>query len=288
MKNHLKALIEIHFAVFLFGLSGFIGKVITLPPILIVLGRTGFAALTLWVVLKIAGDTRFSFKKNDLLLILSTGVLLAFHWFCFFYSIHISTVAIGLLTFASFPLFVTFLEPLIYKEKLKLQDVLLAVVVVFGLFLVVPSFDLSNQVTLGILWGIMSGFIFALLSLLNRSFTKRYSAIQITFLQNSSAALILSPALFLLNYQPQATDYILIPVLGIFCTALSFSLFVKSLKLLSAKTIGLIMCLEPLYGIILAILLLNEIPSSRTIMGGIIILSAVTIESFLQSRQSEI
>jgi drug/metabolite transporter (DMT)-like permease len=285
LKNNLKALIEIHFAVFLFGLSGFIGKVITLPPMLIVLGRTGFAALSLLIFLKISGKLQFNIKKNHLILVLSTGVLLAFHWFCFFYSIHISTVAIGLLTFASFPLFVTFMEPLIYKEKLMSQDVILAIVVVFGLILVVPAFDLSNQVTLGILWGILSGFTFALLSLLNRSFTKNYPSIQITFLQNCSAALVLSPALLILDYQIQPLDYLLVPILGIFCTALSFSLFVKSLKLLSAKTIGLIMCLEPLYGIVLAILILNEVPSRRTIIGGFVILSAVTIESFLQSHR---
>lgn len=286
MKNHLKPLLEIHFAVFLFGLSGLIGKLITLPPLLIVFGRTVFAAVTLAIILQFTGKFHFKISKKHFLLISLTGVLLAFHWFSFFYSIQISTVAIGLLTFSSFPLFVTFLEPLFFKEPLKFQDVLLAIIVIVGLILVVPAFSLSNKMTQGVFWGIISGFTFALLSLFNRSFTKQLPSIQITFIQNSAAALCLLPSIFLLDFKIQQLDYILIPILGIFCTALSFNLYVKSLKSLKAKSIGIIMCLEPLYGIVLAILLLQEIPSGRTILGGIIILSAVTIESFLQSRQS--
>ena len=286
MKNNLKALIEIHFAVFLFGLSGLIGKLISLPPMLIVLGRTGFASIALLIILRISRNFRFNISKKHLLLISATGLLLAFHWFCFFYAIHISTVAIGLLTFASFPLFVTFLEPLIFKEKLKLQDVLMAGMVIIGLIMVVPVYDLSNQITLGVIWGILSGFTFAILSLLNRSFTQQYPALQITFLQNCSAALVLLPTVFFLEFNIQIQDYFLVPILGIFCTALSFGLFVKSLKILSAKTIGLIMSLEPLYGILLAILIINEIPSGKTIIGGMIILGAVSMESFLQSRKS--
>ena len=99
-----------------------------------------------------------------------------------------------------------------------------------------------------------------------------------------SFSLFTVTALFILVRLPM--DYFLIPVLGIFCTALSFGLFVKSLKFLKAKTVALIMCLEPLYGIILAIVLIHEIPARQTVIGGIIILAAVTIESLLQGRQS--
>ena len=112
MKNNLKALFEIHFAVFLFGLSGLIGKMISLPPMLIVFGRTFFAVMTLALILKLGGNLFIKIQRNHFLLIFLTGIILAFHWFCFFYSIHISSVAIGLLTFSSFPLFVTFMEPL--------------------------------------------------------------------------------------------------------------------------------------------------------------------------------
>jgi drug/metabolite transporter (DMT)-like permease len=108
----------------------------------------------------------------------------------------------------------------------------------------------------------------------------------ITFIQNAAAAIVLLPAVFLLDFQIKTLDCFLIPVLGIFCTALSFGLFVKSLKLLTAKTVALIMSLEPLYGIILAIVIIHEIPTRQTVIGGIIILGAVTIESLLQGRQS--
>ena len=253
---------------------------------LIVFGRTFFAAMTLALILKVGGNLCVKIQRRHLLLILLTGVILAFHWFCFFYSIHISSVAIGLLTFSSFPLFVTFMEPLFFKERLTWLNIMLAFMVVMGLILTVPAFDMKNQVTLGILWGILSGFTFAVLSLLNRSVTKFYPSMHITFIQNGAAAIVLLPAVFLLDFQIETLDYFLIPVLGIFCTALSFGLFVKSLKLLTAKTVALIMSLEPLYGIILAIVIINEIPTRQTVIGGIIILGAVTIESLLQGRQS--
>ena len=164
---------------------------------------------------------------------------------------------------------------------------MLAFMVVVGLVLTVPVFDMKNQVTLGIVWGILSGFSFAVLSLLNRSFTRYYSSMHITFIQNGASAIVLLPAVFFLDFQIETLDYFLIPVLGIFCTALSFGLFVKSLKSLTAKTVALIMCLEPLYGIILAIVIIHEIPTRQTVIGGIIILPAVTIESLLQGRQSK-
>jgi drug/metabolite transporter (DMT)-like permease len=288
LKNNPRALFEIHFAVFLFGLSGLIGKMISLPPMLIVFGRSFFAMVTIALILKLGGRLFIKIQRSHFLVILLTGVILAFHWFCFFYSIHISTVAIGLLTFSSFPIFVTFMEPIFFHEKLKLRDILLAFMVVIGLTLTVPAFDMKNQVTLGIIWGILAGFTFAILSLLNRTVTKFYSSIHITLIQNSAAAIVLMPAVFLSEFQIKTLDYFLIPVLGIFCTALSFGLFVKSLKSLTAKTVALIMSLEPIYGIILATVIIHEIPTQQTVIGGIIILGAVAIESMIQGRQASV
>ena len=121
------------------------------------------------------------------------GAILAAHWFTFFLSIQVSTVAIGLLGFATFPLFVTFLEPVVFGERLHRYDVIAALVVVAGLVLVTPSFDVGNTLTQGLLWGMLSAFTFALLALLNRAYARSYPAVTVVFYQQAFAALCMLP-----------------------------------------------------------------------------------------------
>jgi len=97
---------------------------------------------------------------------------LAIHWGTFFQAIQISTVAVGLLAFSTFPIFTTFLEPIFFKEKLRLSNIILAIITLGGVALVIPNFELSNNVTQGALWGIASGFSFSILSILNRKYVK--------------------------------------------------------------------------------------------------------------------
>ncbi len=207
--------------------------------------------------------------------LLSTGVLLAIHWWSFFYSIKVSTVAIGLLTFASYPVFVTFCEPLIFKEKLRLFDVATAFSIGIGLVIVIPAYEFSNQVTQGVIWGIVSGFTFALLSLANRKLTATRQPMVVTFYQNLFAFPAFLPFAWVSDFQFTLLDFILLPILGILCTAIAFSLFVTSLSLIKARLVSVITGLEPVYGILFAFLILKEIPSIRTIIGGIIILGTI-------------
>lgn len=94
------------------------------------------------------------------------GILLSIHWSTFFYAIQLSTVAIGLLTFSSFPIFVAFLEPYFFKDKIKLSNIILAMITFLGIYLVIPEFKIENNVTQGALWGILSGVSFVLISIL--------------------------------------------------------------------------------------------------------------------------
>jgi len=109
MKRH--GLLEIHIAVILFGLSGLFGKFLTLPPLVIVFGRTFFATLTLGIILAVFKIPFRVKSSRDFFVLILLGVILAAHWITFFHSIQISTVAVGLLTFSTFPIFVTFMEP---------------------------------------------------------------------------------------------------------------------------------------------------------------------------------
>ncbi|NOQ18467.1 MAG: EamA family transporter [Desulfobacterales bacterium] len=275
MKRH--GLLEIHIAVILFGLSGLFGKLLTLPPLVIVFGRTFFAFLTLSIIL---AGFKIPFRVNsrrDFFVLILLGIILAVHWITFFHSIQISTVAVGLLTFSTFPIFVTFIEPVFFKEKIRPFDILTAGSVVFGLLLVIPSFDFQNNITLGAFWGTLSGFTFAVLSILNRKYVSTYPPILMVCCQNGIATLILLPFMFFDNWVLQPADYVLLPVLGIFCTALAHVLFIKSLVHIKTQLASITACLEPVYGIIFALFLLGEIPDARTILGGGIMLGTIAL-----------
>jgi drug/metabolite transporter (DMT)-like permease len=275
MKRH--GLLEIHIAVILFGLSGLFGKLLTLPPLVIVFGRTFFAFLTLSIIL---AGFKIPFRVNsrrDFFVLILLGIILAVHWITFFHSIQISTVAVGLLTFSTFPIFVTFMEPVFFKEKIRPFDILTAGSVAFGLLLVIPSFDFQNNITLGAFWGTLSGFTFAVLSILNRKYVSTYPPILMVCCQNGMATLILLPFMFFETWVLQPADYVLLPVLGIFCTALAHVLFIKSLVHIKTQLASITACLEPVYGIIFALFLLGEIPDARTILGGGIMLGTIAL-----------
>ena len=272
-------IITTHIAVFLFGFSVLFGKFFSFSPVYIVLGRTFFASIALLIFISFFKKTPIKpASLKDAFSFALQGLLLAFHWVCFFYSIQISTVAVGLLTFSTFPLFVTFLEPLFCEEKLYIKDIILACLILTGTSLVIPSLDFSNNITKGGCIGILAGFTFALLAIVNRENAKKLNPFSIALHQNFFATLFLLIPAFLINSPlPLYSDLPLLAVLGIFCTALAHSLFIKSLANIKAQTVSIITGLEPVWGIILALFFLNEVPNLQTIAGGIIIISASVI-----------
>ncbi|WP_261851508.1 DMT family transporter [Clostridium folliculivorans] len=157
---------------------------------IIVLGRVFFSSVFLLIImLYLKKDIRLKQKKHYFYLALM-GVVLAIHWSTFFKSIQVSTVAIGLLTFSTFPVFVTFLEPYFLKEKIKLSDIVTAVITFFGVALVIPKFELGDNLTQGVYFGIISGFAYAILSILNRKYVKEYSSSVIAFYEQLAATIV--------------------------------------------------------------------------------------------------
>lgn len=129
------------------------------------------------------------------------------------------------------------------------------------------------------IWGLAAGATFALLTIFNRKLTSRYSGRTIAFYQDTSAALFLVPALFLKPAAVTPGDVLLLLVLGVVCTAAAHSLFIQGMKHIRAQTAALVSTLEPVYGILLAFFILREIPSLRTILGGLLILLSVAAVS---------
>src|SRR5690349_21663053 len=141
-------------AVLFFGLAGVLGKLSILPSPLIVFGRAFFAGLVLLVVCWFQHVPLRPKRSRDGLLLLGQGVLLALHWMAFFQAISVSNVAIGLLSFSSFPLFTAGLEPFLLHQRPSRIQIVAALLILPGIYLLVPSFTLQNQTTLGVIWGV--------------------------------------------------------------------------------------------------------------------------------------
>jgi drug/metabolite transporter (DMT)-like permease len=268
-------LLQIHTAVLLFGFAALFGSKQFLPllaPAVIVFGRVVFASLVLLLASVLRRDIVRLPTWHGMLAFTLSGALLAVHWTTFFQSVRDSGVAIALITYSTFPVFVAFFEPLFFREKLRGTDVALAAATLTGIVILTPTFEPGDRTTRGILWGIVSGLTFALLSLLNRQFVRRHSSMTIAFYQDAFAAVALLP--FVVGQWPPFTtrEVLLLAILGVFCTALAHSLFIAGMRRVSARTASMIASLEPVYGAVLAGLVLHENPSARTLLGGAIVL----------------
>ncbi len=273
--NRKLGLLQIHFAALLAGCTGLFGKLLDMNPIVIIAGRTFFGCLTLLIAAHLTGAVLRLRVRRDVLIFALSGLLLTVHWFSFFRAIQLSTVAIGLLALSSFPLFVTFLEPLLFREKLRAFDVGAAVVILAGLAVLTPDFNIGNNLTQGVAWGVLAGFSCALLSLLSRSSIRSYPALSVAFYQQMFAALFSVPIALFCRAPISAQSWWLLLALGVIFTGLGQALFVSSLQHIRAQLASVILGLEPVYGIALAVFFLGEVPTLRTIAGGLLIAAAV-------------
>ena len=287
MKEKTKNLIELHISVFLFGFSALFGKLISLSPIVIVFGRTFVAAITSYCILKYLKQTYKLKTRNDYLFLCSIGILFVVHWFTFFKSIQVSSVAIAVLTFSTYPVFITFLEPYFYNEKIRIFDIFISLVTLFGVFLIIPKFELTNNITQGALWGIAAGLTCAFLAIACKRGTEKYSALVIPFYQNLTAAIVSFPFLIYMKPSFKLTDILLLVLLGSLFTAVSGTLYIKSLTTIKVQFASVVTCLEPVYAIIFAAILLGEIPGVRTVIGGLVILGAILL-AMVKARHQEV
>lgn len=270
MKN--KEIFSLHIAVMLFGLAGVIGKFVTVSAILTTFARVFFSFVFLLIVMLVKREKIVLNNRNDYYLISFAGVVMAIHWFTFLQAIQMSSVAVGTITFSTFPLFVTFLEPLVYKEKLKLKNIVVAVIMFLGVLITVPEFTLKNQMTLAIIIGMFGSLSYAVLCLINRYFSKYYTGRTICLYEQGVASIVLLPSLFVVEINLTAIDFIALVFLGIVCTAIAHSIYISSLKKVKVHTAGIISGLESVYSIIFALILLQEFISIKEFLGAVFIL----------------
>lgn len=254
---HRSALTFAHIAAVLFGLTGILGALIHADAAVITSGRAAFAVAALAVFARVQGQSLLHALDARRL-----GVL-----------------AVATLGFASFPAFIALLDMAVFRERIGAAEGVLLACVTLGLVLVTPSFDVGDHGTVGLLWGLASGLAFALLAMANRRAARGMAALQVAFWQNLVVALAVGP--FALAgggaHAPIAADWLWLGVLGVFCTGLAQTLFVKSLDALNARSAGMIIALEPVYAIACAWWLFGQQPSARMLAGAALIVGAIVV-----------
>lgn len=274
-----KNILYLHIAVMLFGLAGVVAQFVEVSAVMVALGRVICSSALLLIIALVKKDRLRLDSKRDVLLIILTGAVMAAHWTTFFQSIQVSTVAIGTITFSTFPLFLTFLEPIIFHEKIRRQSIFSAIILFIGVLITIPEFSMANDTTIGIIWGMICSLTYAILTLANRYFSARYAARTICLYEQGSAAVVLLPALFLVETTWRAQDIAGVAFVGFICTAFAHSLYVSAQKSVKAQTAGIVSGMETVYGIVYALLFLGEIPTIRELVGGAVILSVAMYSS---------
>ncbi len=284
MEAQRKSLWELNAAVLLWAGTALFAKWIPLPPFQITGLRAIAAAGILLLLLLARGQEVGVRNRRDLVILIVSGLAMAAHWITYFQAIQVSTVAIGILALHSYPVMTALAEPLWFRERFKAADVLLAVVVAIGLAVLVPRFTLESRVLQGTLWGVLSAAFFTTRNLLTRQLIGNHGSGKITFYQLAATAVALFPVVITAGERIEFASALKLLLLGTMFTALPHTLYTKALQHLSARSAGIISTLLPIYGAVAAALLLGEMPTTRTVVGGAIVLTAVTLETWRTLR----
>jgi len=288
MKAQQQSLLYLHLAVLLFGGTALFSKLITLSALDITFYRATVAAIALFLLLILQNKKIKLLSIKDYCIAILLGVVVGIHWITYFAGMQMAGIAIGMIAFFTYPVITVFMEPLFNKSKPKIKDLLSAVIVIFGVYLLIPDINLGNQITLGIVTGISSAFFFSLRNIIHKNYFSHYSGSHTMFYQTLVVSIML---LVFIDVKPtyiSSSNGLLILLVGVVFTALPHALFASSLRHLSATTVGLISCLQPLYGSILAFVLLQEKVNIETVIGGALIVSAAIFETWSVSQSKNI
>jgi drug/metabolite transporter (DMT)-like permease len=256
-----KAFIQLHIAVLLAGLTGILGKLISLNEGLLVWYRLLLTAPSLWL-LALLRKQAIRIDRKDLWRIFGIGGIAALHWVAFYGSIKYSNVSVSLLCFSAIGFFTAIIEPLVMRHKVDVVELLLGLLVIAGICLI---FQVNPHFKTGIVIGLVSALLGSLFPVLNKRILRRVSSENVTLYELSGGLLVLTllmpiylwlfPAPSLL---PNPSDWGWLLVLSWACTVLAFNLSMSALEKISAFTVNLSYNLEPVYGILLAVLLFRE------------------------------
>lgn len=284
MKNqHLRQVLELNLATLFISTSGALGKYIEMPTPVVIWWRCFLAAILLYLFCRYKAFNIKIKSKKDLMTFILSALFLGAHWITYFHSLKLSNVAIGMLSLFTFPIITALLEPFFVKEKLDPIHILLGMVVLLGIYILAPEFDLESSQVKGILYGVLSATFYSLRTLILKQHVPNYNGTMLMFYQVLILSMVLVPVLFFMDTSGIQTQYPFVILLALLTTAIGHTMFISSLRYFKVSTASIIGSMQPIFGIIIAYFFLHEIPTLNTLFGGMLIISTVVIES-LRSR----
>jgi drug/metabolite transporter (DMT)-like permease len=270
----------LHLAAVLFGLTGPIGAWLALPAVTITLGRCVVGALALAAIMRARGE-----RPAWSVALAWNGALLAIHWATFFAAVAVGGVAVGALGYATFPLFVVLIERVAGLRALDRASLVTVTLVCAGLATLAAPGSAQPGLPAGLALGVLSGASFAWLSVRVRLVLPGATPMALAFAQCAFAALWLVPVAIVTGATghaawPHLAQWGGIVALGVACTALAHTLYIGSMRSVSAHTASVVVALEPVYATLLAALLLRQVPGVTTLAGGALIVIAAVVASW--------
>ena len=258
MKN---ALIKMHLAVFLWGFTGVLGRAITLQEYPLVWYRTMITA-TIFVIILFYRKEFIKITGRELLRFMGIGTIIAIHWVAFYGSIKYANASIALTCLATAGIFTAILEPIVLKVKFNVKELIIGFIALIGMYSI---YHFEVQYAFGIMLGIFASILSAVFTILNKKIIHKYPSRLVAFYEIGSGFLFLTLLLPVYLYiQPNVSfvpihyDWIWLLILSLCCTVWGQSLALSALKKLSSFTTVLMVNLEPVYGILLAMLIYHE------------------------------
>ena len=281
-------LLSLHFMVLILGFTGIFGKLISLNTIELVWYRMLIAFITLFTFLVFKKELT-KIKKKDFFGLLFVGSLVAVHWFFFFESIKVSNVSVAVVCLSTASFFSAMIEPLFLKRKPKLYEYILGIVVFVTLFLMLEA---ETKYTMGYVYGIIASFLGTLFTLYNAKYINRLEASKITMVEMLAGVIIFSILMLLNkeiginNLKIDINDFVYLLLLGTICTAAVFVWMVEIMKYISPYSLIMAINLEPIYSILLALLIFSESEHMNLsfYVGASVIILVVFLESYLKNK----
>lgn len=288
-ENNLKHFLQLHFIVFIWGFTAILGKLISIDSIPLVWYRMLLAILFVLLYFLIK-KKRLTIDTKSLLKFILTGTIIALHWIVFFEAIKVSTVSIALVTMSTGAFFTSLLEPLFFKRRIKTIEIVLGLLVIGGLYII---FSFETQYALGIFYALAASFLSAIFSVLNGLFVKRNDAEVISFYQLLFGVLFVTVFLLFTNgfstefFNLSGVDWFYLVVLSSICTAYAFIASIKVMKYLTPYTVILTMNLEPIYAIVLALIIFGDKEKMKPefYYGAFIVIFVVLLNGIIKNRR---
>ena len=292
-NNRGKNILQLHFIVFIFGFTSVLGALISISALPITIYRMGIASFFLALFIFFYDKNKFKLRKVLIIKILICGLIIALHWITFFYAIKISNVSITVSMMSSAAFLTSLIEPLFFKKKFLLYELILGILSLFGVSII---FNAEIKYIDGLIVALISSVLVSIFTILNSKIVIKNSSITISFYELFIGflfslfyyCLFIDTSLFIekINYQ----DLIFLLILGVICTSYAFTKSVDLIKYLKPFTIMMIINMEPVYAILISLLIFGESEylSINFYIGFIIILISVILNGFFKYKKNKI